>query len=137
VANGHGPDPAPSPTAPSPAGTASVTDEQLTASDTREDPAGADVKVPATAATLTRWATTWVKMCGDGDLALGPLNDDQQARTRYNLSAKQLRNIRNAATTGALRRRADELGVPLPVGYVDHPTAGRVNGHRLTTAAPR
>lgn len=71
-------------------------------------------------------------MCGDGDLALGPLNDDEQARTRYQLSAKQLRNIRNAATTGALRRKADDLGVPLPAGYVDHPATVRVTGHRVT-----
>ncbi len=84
-----------------------------------------------TAATLTQWATTWVRMCADGELVLGPLNDDEHARTRYELSAKQLRNIRNAATTGALRRRADELGVPLPAGYADRPTLGRVNGHAL------
>lgn len=106
----------------------------MTASDVREDLVGTDVKVPATAATVTQWATTWVRMCGDGDLVMGPLNDDEHARARYDLSAKQLRNIRNAATTGALRRRADELGVPLPAGYVDQPADGRTNGHRLTTA---
>jgi Protein of unknown function (DUF2637) len=127
--NGHscGPPPSPPPLPAPSTATASVTDEPLTASGTREDRTGADVKVPATATTLTQWATTWARMCDDGDLARGPLNDDRQARTRYNLSAKQLRNIRNAATSGALRRRADELGVPLPDGYVDRPTAGRVN----------
>jgi hypothetical protein len=132
--NGHGADPAlKSATAAPQTGLAPVTDEPPTVSDIRVDNAGADVKVPATAATLTQWATTWIRMCGDGDLALGPLNDDEQARTRYQLSAKQLRNIRNAATSGALRRKADELGVRLPASYVDHPAADRVNGDRLTS----
>jgi hypothetical protein len=60
-------------------------------------------------------------MCADGTTALGPLNDDDWARDRYQLSAKQLRNIRKAATCGALQRRAIELGVPVPVGYIDSP----------------
>ena len=85
--------------------------------------------MPATAATLSQWVSTWMKMCADGDLVLGPLNDNTHARTHYDLSARQLRNIRNAATSGALRRRADELDVALPAGYVDHPTANRVNDH--------
>jgi hypothetical protein len=55
-------------------------------------------------------------------LVLGPLNDDEYARTHYQLSAKQLRNIRNAATSGALHRRAEELAVQLPAGYLDRPT---------------
>jgi len=80
-------------------------------------------KVPATAVTLRHWAATWVKMCADRDLVLGPINDDGLARRRYQLSARQLRNIRNAAETGALRRRAHELGVPLPDDYTDRPTA--------------
>ena len=77
---------------------------------------------------------TWVNMCADVDVALGPLTDDL-ARDRYRLSAKQLRNIRHAATSGALRRRADELGVPLPAGYLDRPAGGRVNGHKVIGAA--
>ncbi|HEV8570135.1 MAG TPA: hypothetical protein VGQ92_24125 [Actinoplanes sp.] len=40
-----------------------------------------------------------------------------------------MRNIRHAATSGALRRRAEELGVPLPSGYIDSPAVGRVNRH--------
>jgi hypothetical protein len=83
---------------------------------------------------LLQWANIWIKMCADGDLALGPL-PAEHARGRYERSAKQLRNIRHAATSGALRRRAQELGVPLPAGFVDHPAAGGVNGHALTTAA--
>jgi hypothetical protein len=80
-----------------------------------------DPKVPATAAALAQWAETWVGMCADGTTIHGPLNDDDYARSRYQLSAKQLRNVRNAATSGALRRRAVELGVPLPADYVDRP----------------
>jgi hypothetical protein len=38
---------------------------------------------------------------------------------RYNLGAKQLHNMRKAATSGALRRRAAKLDVRLPAGYVD------------------
>jgi len=95
----------------------------------------ADVRVPATAATLTQWAQTWVRMCGDGDTALGPLNDDARARAQYALSAKQLRNIRNAATSGALRRRAAELGVELPDDYQDQPVRDGINGHPADAAA--
>lgn len=50
-------------------------------------------------------------MCADGDLILGPLDNNTHARTAYSLRAKQLRNIRNATTTGALRRRAEQLHV--------------------------
>jgi hypothetical protein len=88
-------------------------------------------RVPATAPTVTQWVNTWVAMCADDGLVLGPLNDDDLARSRYGLSAKQLRNIRNAATSGALRRRAQELGVRLPSAYVDSPTARRVNGRAV------
>jgi hypothetical protein len=77
---------------------------------------------------------TWVRMCADGDVARGPLTDDF-ARDRYRLSAKQLRNIRHAATSGALRHRAAEMGVPLPVGYLDRPTGERVNGRKVVGAA--
>jgi hypothetical protein len=66
-------------------------------------------------------------MCADGSTVLGPLNDDADARARFQLSAKQLRNIRNAATCGALRRRADELRVPLPDEYIDSPIADIVS----------
>jgi hypothetical protein len=55
------------------------------------------VRTPATATTIAQWASTWTEMCTDGDLVLGPLNDESLARTRYDLSARQLRNIRNAA----------------------------------------
>jgi hypothetical protein len=91
-------------------------------------PAG-QVRVPATAVTLARWADAWVRMCADGEIALGPVTD-AVARERYRLTARQLRNIRHAATSGALRRRAGELGVVLPAGYVDLPAGGRINSHK-------
>lgn len=47
---------------------------------------------------------------------------------RCNLSARQLRDIGNAATSGALRRRAQERKVQLPSGYVDSPSGRRING---------
>jgi len=94
-----------------------------------------DVRAPATATTLMQWARTWIKMCGDGDTAVGPLNDDARARAVYALSAKQLRNIRNAATSGALRRRAAELGVELPAEYGDQPVKSGINGYTIGAPA--
>jgi hypothetical protein len=73
------------------------------------------LRVPATAATVTEWAGLWVRMCADGESVLGPLNDED-ARSRYGLTAKQLRNVRNAAKSGALRQKAIMLGVELPPG---------------------
>jgi hypothetical protein len=100
-----------------------------------KEPASGAVNVPARAATLTQWARVWATMCADGTLVAGPINDDALARASYNLSAKQLRNIRNAAVTGALRRRANELGVQLPAGYIDHPAHRRTNGHQFVDGA--
>jgi hypothetical protein len=98
------------------------------------EPGAGQVRVPATPAALVDWARTWVRMCADGHATSGPLGE--HLARRYHLSSKQLRNIRHAATSGALRRRAAELGVPLPDGYVDHPGRGRVNGHTTAGAAP-
>jgi hypothetical protein len=89
-----------------------------------------DVKVPATASTLSQWAAIWVEMCSDGQFASGPLND-KRSRVRYHLSARQLRNIRHAATSGVLRRRAEALGVQLPHDYVDNPATRRLNGRSV------
>jgi hypothetical protein len=86
--------------------------------------------LPVTAPAVVRSAQTWVDMCADGDPVLGPLNDEETARRRYGLSARQLRNIRNAATSGVLRRRAGELGVHLPAAY-DSTAGERVNGHAV------
>ncbi|WP_157437339.1 hypothetical protein [Actinoplanes subtropicus] len=92
------------------------------------------MRVPATAGTVMEWASLWVRMCADGESVLGPLNDDD-ARALYGLTAKQLRNIRNAATSGALRQKAIALGAELPPGYVDNPAGDRANGHDMTGAA--
>jgi len=92
------------------------------------------VRVPSTAATVLEWASLWVKMCSGPESGLGPLKEDD-VRARYGLTAKQLRNVRHAATSGALRQRATVLGVELPPSYVDNPPAGRVDGHDMAAAA--
>jgi hypothetical protein len=92
------------------------------------------IRVPATAVTVRQWTRLWVRMCSDGESVLGPINDDD-ARARYGLTAKQLRNVRNAATSGALRQKAIMLGVQLPPGYVDNPVGERADGHDLSGAA--
>jgi hypothetical protein len=99
------------------------------------EPQTAGVRVPATVATLTEWAALWVRMCSDGEFASGPLNEDD-VRVRYGLTAKQLRNVRHAATSGTLRQKAIELGIELPPQYVDNPVDKRVNDRDLadTTA---
>jgi hypothetical protein len=92
------------------------------------------MRVPSTAVTLSEWASLWVKMCADPESGLGPLKDDD-VRVRYGLTAKQLRNVRHAATSGALRQKAIELGVQLPPGYVDTPADDRASSHDLASAA--
>jgi hypothetical protein len=80
-----------------------------------------EIRVPATEATVRAWAATWVRMCADDDLWAGPLTDDVRARSRYGRSARQLRRLRQAVLSGALRRQAEELGVTLPEEYRDQP----------------
>jgi Protein of unknown function (DUF2637) len=80
-----------------------------------------EVRVPTTAATVRQWAALWLAMCADPVLASGPLTDDEVALSRFGVKARQLRNVRYAASTGALRRRAAELDVALPPDYVDTP----------------
>lgn len=88
------------------------------------------MRVPTTASTVAIWVSTWAKMCADGDWAQGPLSDER-SRAQYRMTARQLRNVRHAATSGALRRRAAELGVHLPPDYLDRPVESRVNGHKV------
>lgn len=76
-----------------------------------------------TAATFTEWAALRVRMCSEEESALGPLNDED-VRARCGLTAKQLRNVRGAGNSGALRQKATALGVGLPPGYVANSTAG-------------
>jgi hypothetical protein len=82
-----------------------------------------EIRVPATEATVLAWAATWVKMCTDDDLWAGPLTDDVRAKSRYGRSARQLRRLRQAVLSGALRRQAEELGVTLPEEYRDQPAS--------------
>jgi len=102
------------------AGSAEVATVQARALRPRGSPAGRaaaaddDVKVPSTAATVARWAGIWVAMCQRPDLAWSSMQDEGLAREHFRLSSRQLRNVRYAAMTGALRRRAHELGVDLP-----------------------
>jgi hypothetical protein len=74
----------------------------------------ATVKVPGTAWRLQRWIDTWVAMCSERELVLGPITDDQHARATYGASARHLDNIRKAAVSGAIRQRALDLDVALP-----------------------
>jgi hypothetical protein len=92
------------------------------------------MRLPATAATAMEWANLWVRMCSDGESVLGPLND-QDARAQYGLTAKQLRNVRNAATSGALRQKAIMLGVELPPEYVDNPADDRADRRDMVDTA--
>jgi hypothetical protein len=87
---------------------------------------GMDVRVPGTASTVLAWAEVWVRMSGDEELMHGPLTDDELARNRYGSSARQLRRLRRAVLSGALRRQADRLGVTLPSGFTDFPQVGVV-----------
>ena len=70
--------------------------------------------MPTTAATVLAWAETWVRMSADEELLSGPLTDDQAARDRYGSSARQLRRLRQAVLSGALRQQAEQLGVDAP-----------------------
>ena len=60
-------------------------------------------------------------MSADEKLLTGPLTDDNLARDRYRSSARQLRRLRKAVLSGALRQQAEHLGVTLPHGFVDVP----------------
>jgi hypothetical protein len=82
---------------------------------------GGEVRVPTTASTVLAWAESWVRMSADEELLSGPLTDDELARSRYGSSARQLRRLRKAVLSGALRQQANRLGVALPQGFVDVP----------------
>jgi hypothetical protein len=94
----------------------------------------AAAKVPGTAWRLQRWIDTWVAMCSEPDLVLGPITDDQRARATHGVSARHLDNIRKAAVSGAIRQRALELEVALPPEYVDNPAGRRLNGKARASA---
>ena len=74
--------------------------------------------MPTTTAALMKWATVWVAMSQRPELAWSALHDDENIATEhFGFKPRTLRNIRYAATVGALRRRAEELGVDLPPGF--------------------
>ena len=85
------------------------------------DADGRDVRVPTTASTVLAWVESWVRMSEDEELLSGPLTDDELARSRYGSSARQLRRLRKAVLSGALRQQAERLGVTLPPAFVDLP----------------
>lgn len=99
-----------------------------------DDGVATGMRLPATAATAAEWVSLWVRMCSDGESALGPIID-QDARAQYGLTAKQLRNVRNAATSGALRQKAIMLGVELPPEYVDNPADDRADRRDMADTA--
>jgi hypothetical protein len=90
--------------------------------------------VPVKNATVRQWADIWVAMCADGDFAVGPLNDDDYAEATFGVSSRQLRLIRTAVTSGALARRATELGVELPARFTEI-VPERVNADQLDRIA--
>ena len=61
-------------------------------------------------------------MSADEELLSGPLTDDALARAHYGRSARQLRRLRRAVLSGALRQQAERLGVELPHTFIDLPT---------------
>jgi hypothetical protein len=95
-----------------------------------------DVRVPTTQTTLMAWAEIWISMCGDDKLWSRPLTDDDHARARYGRSARQLRRLRQAVLSGALRRQAEQLGVKLPDGFVDNPVPPGAGGAAGSPSVP-
>jgi hypothetical protein len=78
-----------------------------------------DVRVPTTAATVVQWVRTWIAMCDRPEVTEVAVRDDDLAREQFGCTARQLRHVRYAVVTRALRRRAGELGVELPDRYDD------------------
>jgi Protein of unknown function (DUF2637) len=85
---------------------------------------GVDVRLPQTVDTVRQWIDCWMALYRDG-LADAPISNHMAAdcRRRYGWSIKQLRYVRRAAQTGALRRQASLLGVALPANYTDRPSS--------------
>jgi hypothetical protein len=80
-----------------------------------------EVKVPSSSATVMQWARIWVAMCQRPDMVAAALQDDGAAREHFDVSSRQLRQIRYAVSTGALRRRAQELHAVLPDEFTESP----------------
>jgi hypothetical protein len=84
-------------------------------------PAATGLKVPTTPAAVLRWAQIWITMHALPELVEAAVLDDELAREHFGCSGRQLRHVRYAATSGALRRRAQDLAVPLPAGFDEAP----------------
>jgi hypothetical protein len=86
----------------------------------RRDRGGpAEAPVPVSSATVSAWAKMWMTMRASPDLAEAALKDDDAARQNFGVTSRQLRHVRYAVKTGALRRRAEELSMALPDGFTD------------------
>jgi hypothetical protein len=79
------------------------------------------LKVPTTPAAVLRWAQIWMTMHARPEQVEAAVQDDELAREHFGCSGRQLRHVRYAATSGALRRRAQDLAVPLPAGFDEAP----------------
>lgn len=87
------------------------------------------VPVPNTAQGVSQWLANWMTICEVApEVALQQVKEpsDEDCKTRFEFSYKQMQKVRKAARTGALRARAREMDVDLPEGYADGPQ--RVNG---------
>ena len=83
-----------------------------------------EIPVPATAGKVQAWAQTWIVMCERPELMDAALRNDDVARQQFGCTARQLRHIKFAVSTGALRRRAAELSVELPAGFDESASQG-------------
>jgi hypothetical protein len=63
-------------------------------------------------------------MCERPELMDAALRNDDVARQQFGCTARQLRHIKYAVSTGALRRRAAELSVELPAGFDESASQG-------------
>lgn len=87
--------------------------------------AAGETPLPQTPPACSEWLDLWVRVCQDEpQVALGQASiSEDRAKEAFNVSIRHLRKVRNAARTGELRQRAEELQVALPDGYVDAPAA--------------
>lgn len=111
------------------AGTSRASVTSLVPAPAGEQASADSVALPATAQACTEWMTLWAKVCHDmPSVAAGQPISEDTAREHFGVSVRHLRKVRNAARSGALRRKAEELGAAIPDGY-DTEEAQPVNGY--------
>lgn len=123
--NGYGNGHAPAVAAAGPSRTLTST---VPASD---DGAEDAIPLPATAAGVAQWLANWVTLCSEApEVALRQVKEptEEECRSRFGFSYKQLTKVRKAARSGRLRIKAMQSGVALPENYVDEPQV--LNGVR-------